>query len=74
MSEDWAIRIGTVFMVFMIVIITVSLFRDNDVRDQRVSKCESKGGVLLDRTYTMGKTTGHNYTCIQPSVLIDMGE
>lgn len=74
MTEDRMIQVFLVLMVVMVIAIVAALFHDVSHREDLVSRCESKGGVLLDRTYTMGKTTGHNYTCIQPGVLIDMGE
>lgn len=42
------------------------------VREQEAFKdqCEWQGGVVLDRTYVMGKTTGHKYTCIKKDVIL----
>jgi hypothetical protein len=37
---------------------------------QMVANCAAKGGVILDRTYTHGKgQTGHNYTCVDKSII-----
>ncbi len=37
--------------------------------------CASRGGVILDHTYTVGsgknETTKHSYTCIDKSVVIE---
>lgn len=35
-------------------------------RVEMVADCTTKGGVILDRTYTYGRgQTGHNFTCIE---------
>lgn len=72
MSEDRMIQVFLVLMVVMGIAIVAALFHDVTYRNDLLTKCESKGGELLDRTYRMGKTTGHNYTCIHPGVLIDL--
>lgn len=74
MTEDLVIRVCFVLMVVMCIGIVAAMFHDVSHREDLVSKCESKGGELLDRTYRAGKTTGHNYTCVNPSIIIDIGE
>ncbi len=37
-------------------------------------RCEAIGGVVLDRTYTNGKSTGHNYTCVDAKIVLNPKE
>lgn len=74
MYEEDKMFIGTLLIVtlgfigFMVYVVNCA----DKARDERIYKCEKAGGVLLDRTYQVGKTTGHNYTCVDPSIIKDM--
>lgn len=35
-------------------------------------ECESKGGVLLRRTYSLGGKTRSTYTCVRSDALIEL--
>lgn len=61
-----------ILITFIAVLVVWAVTTDNKSREERIYKCEKAGGVLLDRTYQAGKTTGHNYTCVDPSIIKDM--
>ena len=74
MYDEDKMVLGTLTVLllgFLALMIYLSNYSDK-AREERTYRCEKAGGVLLDRTYQMGKTTGHNYTCIDPSVLKDI--
>ncbi len=74
MYDEDKMFIGTIlvltlaFLGFLVYVVSCA----DKARDERIYKCEKAGGVLLDRTYQAGKTTGHNYTCVDPSIIKEM--
>lgn len=71
-EERMVFTILGVVIVFIGIVCFWAISSDNKARDERIYKCEKAGGVLLDRTYQAGKTTGHNYTCVDPSIIKEM--
>lgn len=46
--------------------------KENTQHREAIRRCEEIGGIILDRTYTSGKTTGHSYTCIKKDVILNL--
>lgn len=56
------------------LIIGAAFYCDSLTKEQHrldAIKCENRGGVQLDRTYTSGKSTGHIYTCVRSDIIVD---
>ena len=72
-KEEEMVLVGGIVTVLGFIALMVYVVNCSDkAREERIYRCEKAGGVLLDRTYQAGKTTGHNYTCVDPSIIKDM--
>lgn len=64
-----------VIVLFLTVVIGMAFlfaYEQNQYVGKLRKECDGLYGELLDRTYRSGKTTGHNYTCINKKAIIDL--
>jgi len=61
---------AVIFVVVIAIFAPVVYFSEVNIEKQRI-ECEKINGVLLDRTYQVGKSTGHNYTCVDKKMILN---
>jgi hypothetical protein len=59
------------FLIVICTLIIIDVINGNNRVELWRQNCENKNGILLDRTYQYGKTTGHQYTCVKSNVIIE---
>ena len=45
---------------------------DKADKTDMILRCESRGGVLLKNTYSVGKTSTTTWVCVKPEIIIEI--
>lgn len=74
-TEDFLMTIAFWIIGIMVALIVISLpiaiYYDSAHVSEMKTACEAKNGTLLDHTTRVGKTTHHEYVCIDKNLIIE---
>lgn len=68
--------VGVGCILYVLFLMFAAIIGDGVARHKQElayqAKCEDLGGVVLDRTYPVGKGLAHEYTCAKKDAIIEV--
>jgi hypothetical protein len=61
-------------LLVVVLIMAIPFIYTNGQSDiaNMLSRCESRGGALLNNTYRVGKTSNTTWVCVKPEIIIEI--
>ena len=73
-NENTILLFITAMSVIFGALMYLLLYHIDGIGREKIDKlnveCEKIGGILLDRTYPVGRSQGHAYTCVREEVIL----
>lgn len=70
-EDQFSIASGVVVLILVGGLFIVAFIHDGKAVSEMKTACEAKNGALLDHTTRVGKTTHHEYVCIDKNLIIE---